>query len=225
MTPQFFRGIARVAICFSFCVPAYLASTVNVSPRIEQNFSTHWLYAPEDVPGGENPALKDSSFEQVSVPHANILTPAETFDPDTFRFVSWYRKHFRPDASWKSKLVAVRFQGVMTVADVYLNGKLLAQHKSGYTPFEVDLTPALRFGADNVIAVRVDSRVQQQVPPEGAPPISPSGMYYFASGGELSRSSPKLYGFYLFGGIQRDVELRVTDRLHIEHPGVRAARA
>ena len=196
--------------------PAYPASLVNVSPRVETNFSTHWLYAARDVPNGERPELKDEGFEHVSVPRANIVTPAETFDPDIFRFVSWYRKHFRPEDSWRGKLVTVRFQGVMTVAEVYLNGEHLATHKGGYTPFEVDLTPALRFGTDNVIAVRVDSRVQPHVPPEGAPKISPSGLYYFATREELSRPAPKLYGFYLFGGIQRDVELRVTDKLHIE---------
>ncbi len=211
-----FIRILPVLACLCFSAPAYSAPAVEVTPRVERNFSTHWLYAPKDIPRAESPELKDSNFEQVSVPHANILTPAEAFDPDMFRFVSWYRKHFRPEASWKGKLVTVRFQGVMTVADVYLNGKHLAQHKGGYTPFDVDLTPALRFGADNVIAVRVDSRVQQHIPPEGAPKISPSGIYYFASGEELSRPAPKLYGFYLFGGIQRDVELRVTDRLHIE---------
>jgi len=152
------------------------------------------------------------------VPQANIVTPAETFDPDIFRFVSWYRKHFRPEDSWQAKLVSVRFQGVMTVAEVFLNlnGKHLATHKVGYTPFEVDLTPALRFGTDNVIAVRVDSRVQPHVPLEGALKISPSGLYYFATRTERSRPAPKLYGFHLFGGIQRDVELRVTDKLHIE---------
>ena len=44
----------------------------------------------------------------MSVPHANVITPGETFDPDIFRFVSWYRKHFRPDESWKGKLVTLR---------------------------------------------------------------------------------------------------------------------
>jgi beta-galactosidase len=210
------------AIFLLFLVPrlavasATPASLVDVAPRVEQNFDTHWLYVAHDVPDGQSPNLKDDGFEHVSLPHSNIITPAETFDPDIFRFVSWYRKHFRPEDSWNGKLVSARFQGVMTVADVYLNGKHLATHKGGYTPFEVDLTPALRFGANNVIAVRVDSRVQPRVPPEGAPKISPSGLYYFATRGELARPAPKLYGFYLFGGIQRDVELRVTDKLHIE---------
>jgi beta-galactosidase len=210
------KTLLVLALGLAVVASASPASLVDLAPRVEQSLDTNWRYVAHDVPNGESPELDDAAFEHVSVPHANIITPGETFDPDMFRFVSWYRKHFRPEESWKGKLVSARFQGVMTVADVYLNGKHLATHKGGYTPFEVDLTPALRWGEDNVIAVRVDSRVQPHVPPEGAPSISPSGLYYFATRGELARPAPKLYGFYLFGGIQRDVELRVTDKLHIE---------
>jgi hypothetical protein len=201
-----------VALSVVLAVPAYPAPVGHTAPRIEFNFSTHWLYAARDVPGGETADLSEEDFDHVSVPHANILTPAESFDPDLFRFVSWYRRHFRPEDSWKGKLVSLHFQGVMTVADVYLNGEHLTTHKGGYTPFEVDLSAGLQFGADNAIAVRVDSRVQPRVPPEGAPKISPSGPYFFASRGQIARVAPKMYGFYLYGGIQRDVELRVVER-------------
>lgn len=184
-----------ILLCFCLGMEAYAASPIDIAPRSEQNFSTHWLYMSKDLKGGERGDLDDSGFEHISVPHANVLTGGETFDPDVFRFVSWYRKHFRPDSSWKGKLVTANFQGVMTVADVYLNGKHLAQHKGGYTSFDVDLSPALRFGTDNVIAVRVDSRMRRDVPPEGA---------------------HKFYVFFAFGGMQRDVQLCITDRLHIQ---------
>jgi beta-galactosidase len=167
----------------------------NISPRQEQNFSTGWVFIPKDIPGAERPELDDYAFERVSVPHANILTPHETFDPDMFRFVSWYRKHFQPEKSFQGKEVLVEFQGVMTVADVYLNGRLLGHHEGGYTGFTINLTPALKWDAENVLAVRVDSREQKQVPPEGA---------------------PKMFGYYLMGGIQRDVLLRVVDPWHVE---------
>jgi beta-galactosidase len=215
MIRAFSLGFFLILIA-AVCNPCHAGSVVKSPPRVEQNFSTGWLYVARDVRNGERPDLDDHSFQQVSVPHANILTPAETFDPDMFRFVSWYRKHFQPDPTWKNKLVRLRFQGVMTIADVYLNGRHLATHKGGYTPFEVDLAPGLQFGKENIIAVRVDSRIQPHVPPEGTPEISPSGLYFFASRGHLARLAPKMYGYYLFGGIQRDVELRVSDRLHIE---------
>jgi beta-galactosidase len=181
-------------VCF-VTAAAMQAQHFDISPRIEMNFSTGWLYVADDFAGAERTELDDSKWEPVSVPHANVLTPHETFDPDVYRIVSWYRKHFRPDLAWKGRKVYARFQAVMTVAAVYLNGSLLGAHKGGYTPFAVDLTPALRFDEENVLAVRVDSRVQKDVPPEGA---------------------PKVFGFYLFGGIYRDVELLVVDPLHVE---------
>jgi beta-galactosidase len=170
-------------------------SPFDIAPSLELNFSRGWLFSPKDESGSEKREFNDAAFEHVCVPHANVITPHETFDPDTFRFVSWYRKHFRPEASFRGRRVYANFQGVMTVADVYLNGRPLAHHEGGYTPFSVDLTPALDFDAENILAVRVDSRIQKQVPPEGA---------------------DKMFGYYLFGGIQRDVTLRVVDPLHIE---------
>jgi beta-galactosidase len=188
-----------VILCSFFSISSFLlgagAGSFDISPRRELNFSTGWVFIPKDIPGAEQPEFDDNSFEHVSVPHANILTPHEAFDPDIFRFVSWYRKHFRPAEHLRGKQVLVEFQGVMTVADVYLNGRVLAHHEGGYTPFTVDLTAALKFDAENVLVVRVDSREQKQVPPEGA---------------------PKMFGYYLFGGIQRDVLLRAVDPLHIE---------
>ena len=175
--------------------PAANPSSFDIAPRREINFSTGWLFLPRDEPGAEKPELDDAAWERVSVPHPNIITPHETFDPDMFRFVSWYRKHFRPEESFRSKHVSLEFQGVMTVTDVYLNGVRVVHHEGGYTPFTADLTPALKWDEENVLAVRVDSREQKQVPPEGA---------------------PKMFGYYLFGGIQRDVILRVVDPLHIE---------
>ena len=112
-----------------------------------------------------------------------------------FRFVSYYRKRFRAGDELRGRMVALHFEGVMTVADVYLNGRRIGGHKGGYTGFTVDLTRGLNVGQENVIAVRVDSRIQKEVPPEGA---------------------DKMFGFYLFGGIQRDVELVVTDPVHVE---------
>jgi hypothetical protein len=59
----------------------------DISPRRELNFSTGWMFIPKDVPGAERVEFDDDACERVSVPHANILTPHETFDQDMFRFV------------------------------------------------------------------------------------------------------------------------------------------
>src|SRR5689334_7857140 len=117
---------------------AFGAAPVRVS-----NFSTGWRFIPKNVPAAITTDFNDSGYEEISVPHANIITPHETFDPDMFRFVSYYRKRFRPGEDLRGRRVALHFEGVMTVADVYLNGRRFGGHTGGYTGFTVELNPGL----------------------------------------------------------------------------------
>ena len=72
----------------------------------------------------------------------------------------WYRKTFTlPEAS-RNRRVFVEFEGVYMNSEVWINGQSLGTRPYGYSTFEYDLTPHLRFGRDtNILAVRVN--VQQ----------------------------------------------------------------
>ena len=79
------------------------------------------------------------------------------------RYPSWYRKHFTLPAAWEDgSAVHLVFDGVFRECEVWLNGKNITSHLSGYTSFVVPLSAAkqakLQFGADaqNVIAVFID---------------------------------------------------------------------
>ncbi|MCL2372942.1 MAG: DUF4982 domain-containing protein [Defluviitaleaceae bacterium] len=163
------------------------------------NFSHNWLYSPHDIECCHLPSLDDSSFQTVSVPHANKLLEvhkAEDFQKhiESYRFVSWYRKHFVLGAQHAGQRIAIEFEAVATVADVYVNGHFVGQHKGAYTTFSFDIGQYVKFdGSDNVIAVRVDSTRQPDIPPEG---------------GNVD--------YLLFGGIVRDVNMIITAPLHIE---------
>ena len=67
----------------------------------------------------------------------------------------WYRKHFYIDAAEKGKCIAVSFDGIYMNADIWVNDRHVANHVYGYTAFELDITDYVRFGAENLIAVRV----------------------------------------------------------------------
>lgn len=67
----------------------------------------------------------------------------------------FYTRTFTVPADWKSKRVLLHFGGVWTSAEVWLNGEPLGRHDSGFTSFAMDATRALKFGAENRIAVRV----------------------------------------------------------------------
>lgn len=158
------------------------------------NFNTKWLYIPEDCGNYSQVSIDESSFEKVSVPHTNKLHPHNYFCEHDYQFVSWYRRHFTAKEEWKDRRVAVEFEGAMIVAEIFLNGEKLFEHKGGYTPFTVELTDKLLWGKDNVLAVRLDSCCHPDVPPEG-----------------------EIVDYMLFGGIYRNVNLVVSDRLYLEH--------
>ena len=82
----------------------------------------------------------------------------------------------------------------MQVAEVWLNGVKLAVHQGGYLPFTVNLTPGIKWDADNIIAVRLDNRDVANVPP-GKPVANLDFTYQ--------------------GGLYRDATLLVTDPFHI----------
>jgi beta-galactosidase len=101
----------------------------------------------------------------------------------------WYRKTFTLPETSRSRRVFVEFEGVYMNAEVWINGQSLGVRPYGYSTFEYDLTPHLRFGRDaNVLAVRVN--VQQ-----------PSSRWYSGA------------------GIYRHVWLTETSPVHVAHWG------
>ena len=107
--------------------------------------------------------------------------------------VGWYWTEFDAPAHWAGQWVRIEFEAVFHTAKVWLNGKLLGEHPGrGYTAFTFDATPALRFDAANVLAVKVDNSFDADILPR-------------------SRS----YDWAQDGGITRPVSLLVTPkRLH-----------
>jgi len=67
----------------------------------------------------------------------------------------WYRKTFRTPLEWQGKIVRLQFEGVDYLTDVWLNGRHLGRHEGQFTPFEFDVSTALRYDGDNVLAVQI----------------------------------------------------------------------
>ncbi len=176
--------------------PAHAAPYVpQPSNRTVLNFNTHWLFN-GDVPGGAGQAvgLDEAAFVPVTLPYFRVH-PHKGFPKGDFEVPSsWYRRHFTIPSTLSGRRLRVEFQGVAKVADVYVNGTFVGQHRGAYTSFGYDITPHVTIGgADNVIAVRVDSMTRNDIPPEGG-----------------------AVDYFVWGGIVRDVNLIVTDPLHVE---------
>jgi beta-galactosidase len=156
--------------------------------------NTDWLYCPDDKPSFSRRRCSEKAFAPVSLPHTNVELPYHNFDNQEYQFVSWYRKHFTLANRLSGHRILIEFDGVMMAAEVYVNGRKLADHKGGYVPFTVDATEVVKLGkeADNVIAVRVDSHERADIPPCGG-----------------------MVDYLTFGGIYRDVRILAVNPLHI----------
>ena len=153
-----------------------------------------WLYSDKVLPNGTSPRFDDSRFVQVTIPHTNKMLPWHGFDDKEYEFVSLYRRHFIMPAGLTGRRVFIDFGGVMTAATVTMNGQKLGEYRGGYTPFSFELTNHLNWRGDNVLAVEVDSTERKDIPPFG---------------GEID--------YLTFGGIYRDVALRVVPTTFIEN--------
>jgi len=196
-------GLDCTAEYDNFRVVASATSAVSYSAgRIRSSFNSGWKFHRGDTPGdaAAGTAYDDSSWEDVELPHNPPMNPP---DPDparpkwpnySYEGVSWYRKRFVLDSTYQGGKLFLEFEAVNTVADVWVNGIHLTTHCGGYLPFTVDLTSVAEFGgAENVVAVKADNTDNPNIPVGNA-------------------------GWLNWGGIYRDVNLLVTDRLHITDP-------
>ncbi|MBE6015238.1 MAG: glycoside hydrolase family 2 protein [Lachnospiraceae bacterium] len=127
--------------------------------------------------------------DTVDIPHTVAETSYSYFDESIYQMVSAYQRILRPEEAWKGKRIILTFEGAAHRAEVFLNGELIAEHKCGYTAFSADISDRLRFGEDNLLTVKLDSRESVNQPPFGY-----------------------VIDYMTYGGIYRDVYLDVTEK-------------
>ena len=171
-------------------------SAAAADARVTQDFDANWLFSKGDFASAMMRSFDDSVWRQVNVPHdwssdgpfSVEYGSGNGFAPGG---IGWYRKYFKVDANQKGRAVAIEFDGVYDYSQVWVNGQFVGGRPYGFSSFQLDLTPFVKFGSDdNLIAVRVDH----------------------------SRFADSR--FYTGSGIYRNVRLVITDKLRIAHWGV-----
>ena len=99
-----------------------------------------------------------------------------------------YIKDVHIPQDWQNKRIYIRFYGVNSEANLFVNGQYVGEHKGGYTGFTFEITPFLKTGSNN-IWVRVSNAPQLDYIPINS-------------------------DFDIYGGIYRDVELIAVDQTH-----------
>ncbi len=183
---------------FALAVTLLTASTLIAadSPRSRESFNPGWSFTLGDPQGAETVNFDASNWRQLDLPHD--WSVEHNFDPDAPAGapggylpagIGWYRKAFLVPEELEGRRFFIEFDGIYMNGEVWINGERLGKRPYGYIGVEYELTPHLKFGERNVIAVRVDDSRQ------------PSARWY---GGT---------------GIYRHVWLTHTDPIYVGHWG------
>lgn len=172
-------------------------------------FAYNWRFALTEDESALLPAYDDAAWQSVTLPHDwQIDRPrsedapgkgAQGFYPR--EQVGVYRLRFAADSVWRGKQVRILFDAVQRFSEVWLNGQKVDGHASGYIPFLIDISAALDFSGENLLAVKVDNRT---------------------AAGEYAASGDR---WYSGAGIIRDVWLLVDEPTHLTHDGLRITSA
>jgi beta-galactosidase len=122
-------------------------------------------------PGENFPFVKntfnDNEWENVTLPHDwAIKAPFYTEVNATVgggmgrlpvHGVGWYRNKIEITEADLQKNIYLDIDGAMSYAIVWVNGKLVGGWPYGYNSFRLDITPFVKVGNDNQIAIRVDN--------------------------------------------------------------------
>ena len=165
-------------------------------PRVRDSFDFGWKFFKGDAQGAQQPAFADAGWKDVDLPHDwSIEGPFSQDAP------ARGQGGFCPRASagtgnismfpnlTADRKVSIEFDGVYQLSEVWINGQYLGKRPYGYIGFYYDLTPHLKYGGDNVIAVKADNSHQ------------PNCRWYSGS------------------GIYRHTWLLVTNNVHVAHWG------
>ena len=117
-----------------------------------------WQFAFDDADIGltEKWYLPGKSFPMnIQVPFAYQTKMSGIGPTDEIHPVLWYRRTFAVPEEMRGQHLLLHFGAVDFACQVYVNGIMTGMHKGGYTPFEIDITPALKEG-ENDLTLRVE---------------------------------------------------------------------
>jgi beta-galactosidase len=175
------------AIALGFSLQARAADAADGRQIV--NLNQGWKFLAADEARASEAQFDDSLWQAVDLPHTWNGLDGQDGGDNYRRGAGWYRRHVFVDAALAGKQLYLQFDGASLMADVFVNGATLGNHKGGFARFRFDATGVLRVGADNVIAVRVDNGRL------GIPPTSSD--------------------FTIFGGLYRGVALLASDGVQI----------
>ncbi len=138
-------------------------------------------------------AAGDGEAQLVRVPHTVKELPLHYADHESYQMVCGYRRKLDLGRELEGKRLFLQFDGAAHIATVFVNGREMMTHRSGYTAFRVEITDTVTLGGENLVSVRLDTRENPEVPPFGY-----------------------VIDYLTYGGLYREIWLDVREPSYIE---------
>lgn len=176
--------IMRKGLLLLLFVCVSLSTLWADSVRTKYTFEKGWKFTRTDEQSFSTIDCNDKDWQTVTVPHdwaiygpfsmnndrQNVAITQDGQDKAMehagrtgglpFVGVGWYRLQFQAPDFQQGKRAVLLFDGAMSHARVYLNGKEVGFWPYGYNSFHFDVTPYLNVGGDNTLAVRLENETE-----------------------------------------------------------------
>jgi beta-galactosidase len=172
-----------------FALLFVLAISFNAFAREDTVLDSGWKFAKGDADLSSQPIIRaelvGANWQTVSIPHCWGWQELQDGATNYYRGPGWYRRELDVTPE-QGKRYYLRFEAASSVADVYLNGQFIGEHRGAFGAFCFEITTNLSASGTNLLMVRVDNAPQPDVAP-------------------LSGDFP------VYGGIYRPVHLITTE--------------
>jgi beta-galactosidase len=190
-----FVGPAAMVACFA-SEQGGIACAADIKTRKAMSLDGTWSFALDSKRVGEKenwPGADKALTDMIQVPgcwQAQGFGTPQKILRHHYEGPAWYKKTIAIPADRNDRALWLKIGGAARFTKAYVNGKLVGSHDGWLAPFKFDITDAVRWGEENVIAIRVDNSTQ-----------GPVGCFNYVGN---------------WGGIHRPVALEVTSTTWIE---------
>ncbi|MCR6507633.1 beta-galactosidase [Bacteroides sp. KH569_7] len=153
---------------FVICVLMFLAGIFcKVDAREVTSFNDGWEFkkGPFSKEAMQAAVKWNAGWQEVTLPHTWNADDMQKKVSAFYEGVGYYRKKCIFPESMKGKRLFLRFEGVGSCAEVYVNGYLTGTHKGAYSAFVCEIGSQVKFGEENEIIVKADNTARPDVIP------------------------------------------------------------
>lgn len=159
--------LIQISCFLLFLTVGSCTSSEKMTNDRRQDFTADWTFHLGDDSAASRPDYDDTAWRILNLPHDWAIegefsrdNPSGTGGGALPGGIGWYRKTFTVDKADEGKRLYIDFDGVYMNSEVFINGHSLGVRPYGYVSFSYDLTPYIKWGGKNVVAVRVDNGEQ-----------------------------------------------------------------